>query len=406
MQKPQVILPPSDPELILAGLHTPQGAFDPYPFYAQLRDCAPVYRGPGTGGLWFLSKWADANAMLRSRAPILSGNPCFAKSPGMQRFADFIMFKDPPDHTKLRALAIQVFTPRLGERIQPFIETLVDRTLDGLAGFDRFEFIQDFAFKLPGAVIGHMFGVPPEDQKMVDGWIRTQAMGLGPGMREDLIAAIDQSTLSLQDYLRDLSRARCKAPGDDMLSQLLQASVDGERLDERELVALLNVLISAGTETTQNLLGAALYALLNAPEQMRLLRESTAFDRTCADEFIRFDGPALVSNVRFAFEDCEFSGVRIRTGEPVIALLAAANRDPAVFAAPNALDITRRPNPHLGFIAGIHACLGARLARAEIAVAIPRLVRRFPLLTLIEPPDYAIGAGAFRAMKAMHVAIG
>lgn len=316
------------------------------------------------------------------------------------------MFKDPPEHTKLRALAIQVFTPRLGAKMRGAIERLVDDILRDLENCDRFEFIGDFAFKLPGAAIGQMLGVPASDHKMVDSWIRTQARGLGPGMREDLIASVDYSTLKLQSYLLDLSRERRKAPGDDMLSQLIQAKIDDYALSELELVALLNVLISAGTETTQNLLGTALYALLNAPDQMQRLRESTEFDRHCVDEFIRFDGPALVSNVRFAFEDCEFSGVKIAKGEPVIAVLAAANRDPSIFAAPDKLDVGRKPNPHLGFIAGIHSCLGAPLARAEVAAAIPRLVRRFPKLSLIEPPSFAIGAGAFRAMTRMDVAIG
>lgn len=401
-----------DPEAILADLRTSQGVQDPYPLYAELRITAPVYRGPGTGGLWLLSNWSDCNAMLRSRAfgnlpgaPLITTHPCFEKSEGYRRFADFIMFKDPPEHTRLRAIAVQIFTPRLGERIRPLIDGMVEDILDDLQQRDEIEFIADVAFRLPGAVIAQMLGVPPDDQKMLDQWIRTQAQGLGPGMSESLIPGIDDSTLNLQAYLLELSRARRKAPRDDMLSQLLAAEIDGARLDDHELVALLNVMISAGTETTQNLLGAAVHALLQAPDQLAFLRDNESSDRTCVDEFIRYDGPALVSNVRFAFEDCEFSGVQIKKSEPVIAILAAANRDPAAFAQPDALDIARKPNPHLGFAAGIHACLGAPLARAEVAIAIPRFVRRFPKLRLLEKPEYQVGAGAFRAMNAMRLAL-
>jgi cytochrome P450 len=404
-----------DPEEILRQINAPEGVADPHPLYEQLRKTAPVYRGPGTGGLWFLSKWANCNDLLRSRAfgngpgaPLLRNNPCFQKSAALQRFPDFIMFKDPPVHTRLRSWAVQVFTPRLGNKIAPVIGSLVDDALRDLEGRSEFEFIADFAFKLPGAVMGRLLGVPPEDQKHIDGWIRTQALGLGPGMREDLIPSVDRATVDLQNYLLDLCRVREKAPGDDMLSQLIQTQPpmpanepsNAETTKEQDLTAMLNVLISAGTETTQNLLGTALYALLRAPDQMRLLQNSTEYDRSCVEEFIRFDGPALISNVRFAFEDYEFSGVQIKAGDPVVAVLAAGNRDPDKFSEPNSLDIRRQPNPHLGFAAGIHACLGAPLARAETAAAIPQLVRRFPRLSLIEAPAFTVGAGAF-----MRVAI-
>jgi cytochrome P450 len=402
-----------DPEAVLALLRTPEGVFNPYPYYNRLREIAPVYRGPGTGGLWFLTSWEDCNAMMRSKtfgngpdAPVITHSPFYAKSKGLQRFADFIMFKDPPDHTRLRSYAVQVFTSRIGDKIQPYIDEVIEGILNDLDGRKEFEFVADFAFKLPGTVISEMLGVPREDHAMVDRWIRTQAQGLGPHLREEIIGEVDESTLLLQDYLLRLSRERRKNLGDDMMSQLITAKADGVGMDERELIAMLNVLLSAGTETTQNLLGGALYALLKFPDQMKRVQESDAFDRTSVDEFMRYDGPALISNVRFAFAPAEFSGQKIAPGEPSIAILAAANHDPAKFDDPEGLDVGRKPNLHLGFAAGIHVCLGAPLARPEVAAAIPRLVRRFPKLSLIEPPSYKVGAGAFRAQTEMRVAIG
>jgi cytochrome P450 len=295
---------------------------------------------------------------------------------------------DPPDHTRLRGLVNQAFTPSTVAKIRPRTEQVAGELLDAVA--DRggtFDLVDDLAYPLPMTIICELLDVPDADRARFSEWSRALARAVDPSilLTPEIQRAIEEAGAELLVYLGALFEARRRAPGDDLLSSLIAASDEGDRLDEAELLAMTMLLLIAGHETTMNLIGNGMLALLRHPDQLALVRSGTVSMRSAVDELLRFDAPVQITQ-RTARESIEVGGQTLARGEQVIVLLGAANRDPDVFAEPDRLDVARNDHRHLAFGGGIHHCLGAALARSEGEVAIRALVDRFEHIEIAGEP--------------------
>jgi unspecific monooxygenase len=299
-----------------------------------------------------------------------------------------LLFMDPPDHTRLRNLVARAFTPRRIEGLRAATEAITAELLDAM-GSDGgpVDLIQAFAYPLPVRVICNLLGIPEADEAVFTGWSRGIARSLDPTvLRSPAIdAAIEQARSELRAYLGELLEARRKNPGDDLLSGLALVEADGDRISSGEVLSLAVLLLVAGHETTVNLIGNGVLALLRAPEQLALLQRSPDLVGAAVDELLRFDGPVQITQ-RIATEDMEVVGCQVRRGDEILLVLGAANRDPAVFAEPYRLDVTRDARRHVGFGGGIHHCLGAVLARMETQIALAALLDRFGRIELAGTP--------------------
>ncbi|MFV0135428.1 cytochrome P450 family protein [Streptomyces sp. HMX87] len=382
-----------DPELF-----TWEFATDPYPAYAWLREHAPVHRTKLPSGVeaWLVTRYADARQALAdqrlSKNPLHHADDAERKSktgiPG-ERSANLmshLLNIDPPDHTRLRRLVSKAFTPRRVAEFAPRVQELTDRLIDDFAAKGSADLIHEFAFPLPIYAICDLLGVPKEDQDDLRDWAGMMIRH-GGGPR----GGVARSVKKIRGYLADLIHRKRSALGDDLISGLIRASDHGEHLTEDEAAAMCFVLLFAGFETTINLIGNGTHALLQHPAQRLLLQQALAQgdDRLLAtgvEELLRYDGPVELATWRYATQPLEIGGEEISQGDPVLVVLAAANRDPARFDAPDTLDLTRRDNPHLGYGHGIHYCLGAPLARLEGHTALATLLRRLPDLRLAVDP--------------------
>ncbi len=369
---------------------------DPFPRYARMRATAPVVRvtaGRRQGAAWLVPRYADvqellrddrfakkpANAMTREqlrRAPTLPGGP-------FRPLQEGLLNVDPPQHTRLRALVHKAFTPRMVERMRADVEVLTEELLDAALHKGDVDLITDLANPLPLTVVGRILGVPGEDQvRFQRGWqVLSSAADGRPGGALRAVPAV----LGMMRLLRGLVRARASAPRDDLISALVAAREGDDALTEDEILAMIVILLSAGHETTVNLIASGTLALLQHPDQLARLRDDPGLGRTATEELLRFVAPAETATERYPREDLVIGGVRIPRGELVLAGIASANRDEAVFADPDRLDLGRDPNPHLAFGKGIHYCVGAPLARMEGEIAIAALLRRAPHLRLAIP---------------------
>ncbi|MHA6762556.1 cytochrome P450 family protein [Streptacidiphilus sp. PAMC 29251] len=394
MHKPPAAVPAA-PELF-----TWEFATDPYPAYAWLREHAPVHRTTLPSGVeaWLVTRYADARQALAD--PRLSKNPGHhGQSSGRtgipgERGADLmthLLNIDPPDHTRLRRLVAKAFTPRTVAGFEPRVREITDRLIDGFAANGSADLIHEFAFPLPIYAICDLLGVPPEDQDDFRDWAGMMIRH-GGGPR----GGVARSVKKMRTYLAELiHRKRADLAsgqaGDDLISGLIRASDHGEHLTENEAAAMAFILLFAGFETTVNLIGNGLYALLTHPEQRARLQASldrgeTGLLGTAVEELLRYDGPVELATWRYATTPVSIGGQDIATGDPVLVVLAAADRDPSRFDQPELLDLARRDNPHLGFGHGIHYCIGAPLARLEAQYALAALLRRLPDLTLAAAP--------------------
>jgi cytochrome P450 len=375
-------------------LLTPAYLADPYPYYHQLRCEAPVYWSEAMEA-WLLTRYGDAEATLRDPR-LVSGTRIAAAvrqlpetvQPEVQALEGHIStwmgFIDPPDHTRLRALVSNAFTPRMIRGLGPRIQTIVDELLDRVQEAGRMDLIADFAFPLPAIVIAEMLGLPPEDREQFKQWSNDVMAFLGTGRsRVDVARRAQQGVYALKDYLRGIFRQRRQLPREDLISALLVVEEEGDRLSEEEMFGMCVFLLVAGHETTLALIGNGMLALLRNPEQKQMLQENPGLIDSAVEEFLRYDSP-IQHQTRVAREDFELEGQRILRGDRVLPMLGAANRDPAQFADPDRLDIRRQPNPHLAFGYGIHFCLGAPLARLEGQIAIHTILRRLPRMQLTD----------------------
>ncbi|MEU5128710.1 cytochrome P450 family protein [Streptomyces mobaraensis] len=380
-------------------LFTWEFASDPYPAYAWLREHAPVHRTALPSGVeaWLVTRYADARQALAdqrlSKNPVHHSEAAHGKGkvgiPG-ERSANLmthLLNIDPPDHTRLRRLVSKAFTPRRVAEFAPRVQELTDRLIDGFAARGEADLIHEFAFPLPIYAICDMLGVPPEDQDDFRDWAGMMIRH-GGGPR----GGVARSVKRMRTYLAELIHRKREDLGDDLISGLIRASDHGEHLTENEAAAMAFILLFAGFETTVNLIGNGTYALLRNPgERERLQRALAAGDEslleTGVEELLRYDGPVELATWRFATRDVTIGGQRIAEGDPVLVVLAAADRDPERFAEPDTLDLARSDNQHLGYGHGIHYCLGAPLARLEGRTALATLLRRLPDLRLSADPD-------------------
>ncbi|MEV6313937.1 cytochrome P450 [Streptomyces sp. NPDC051776] len=399
---------PTSPDLF-----TWEFAADPYPAYAWLREHSPVHwtRLPSGVSAWLVTRYADAKQALAD--PRLSKNPArhqerssteapagtagrsaHAKGkvgiPG-ERSAELmthLLNIDPPDHTRLRRLVSKAFTPRRVAEFGPRVQELTDRLIDVFAKRGEADLIHEFAFPLPIYAICDMLGVPAEDQDDFRDWAGMMIRH-GGGPR----GGVARSVKKMRWYLAELIHRKRADLGDDLISGLIRASDHGEHLTEGEAAAMAFILLFAGFETTVNLIGNGTYALLRNSGQRELLNRALvggdeALLASAVEELLRYDGPVEIATWRFATEPVVIGGQRVATGDPVLVVLAAADRDPARFTDPDTLDLARRDNQHLGYGHGIHYCLGAPLARLEAQTALATLFRRLPDVRLAaEPTD-------------------
>lgn len=399
--------------LSFSNLKRPEVRADPYPFYAQLRAQDPVHWEEELG-FWMLTRYADIAAVYN--------DPRFSRAQGLKRgyerlpeseqviakpvyhsFSKTMFYADPPYHTHLRGLVNNAFTPNAVEGMRPHIQRIVDDLLDAVQDKDGFDAIHDLAHPLPILVIAQMLGLPAEERLRFKQWSDDLFAILGsvPHTPE----AMERAALSLEEltsYLTELSAARRLEPRGDILSALLSAVEHGERLTQEELVANVTILLSAGHETTSNLIGNGLLALLNNPDQMQKLREKPKLAASAVEEMMRYDNPVQIA-YRSAAEDVEIGGKCIQKGQLVNSILAAGNRDPERYSEPDRFNVTRAEGRHLGFGLGIHFCIGAPLVRLEARIAFNTILRRFPELHLgterLEWQEHPI----FRGVKSLPV---
>ncbi|OKH98722.1 cytochrome [Streptomyces sp. CB02056] len=366
---------------------TPEARRDPYPLYARMRRESPVHRSDQ--GIWYLTRYADIEAALgdlrlsndrdrMTRAYSALGGDLKALSRLTDRLGRVMTNTDPPDHSRLRKLANRAFTARRVEALRDGVQGIVDRLVDEAVAAGRsMDLIEAVAAPLPMSVVCELFGIPEEDRPRVKGWFRRFGR-----LTEDIDkseAAIDQ----YEEYLSGLIRERRRAPGDDLISALVATQAQDERLTDSELLSTCFVLITAGDETTANLINNGVLALLRHPDQLARLRADPGLIRGAVEELARYD-TVTQAIVRVVAEDLEIGGRKLREGELAYLFLAAANRDPDRFEDPDRLDLTRPGNRHLTFGHGPHFCLGGPLAKLQAEVAIGTLVRRLPGLRLAD----------------------
>ena len=371
----------------------PKWSVNPFPHYARLRDDAPIHWSQmGKMGFWVVARHADCLAMLRDRRvssdtlnvpegfrrPI-DDDPLAAARLDMRPF----LFRDPPDHSRLRGLLVKAFTPKVVESLRDRAQHMVDELLEDVLAAGEVDLLEEFASPLPVRVICDLLGVPAEDWDRFREWSDAMARGLDPDflLSDEIVAARDIAVVQFAGYFYDLLADRRKHLGGDLLSRLIEVEEEGSVLTEAEMLSTCILLLVAGHETAAILLSGGTLALLQHPDQMEQFRSDPAVQRTAIEEMLRYVTPVQMT-ARAMTEDAEFGGVHFAAGDYAILLLASANRDPRQFDDPERFDITRTPNNHLGLGFGIHHCLGAPLARMESQVALATLVRRAPRMTL------------------------
>ena len=387
---------------VLSELGTPEGRADPYPVYARLRDLAPVYCAET--GLAYLTRYDDCVAVIRDTRMRAQNaewmdtvRPGWRDHPGLRITTESFLFRDPPDHTRLRRLVSGTFTQRKAEDVRDFVAGLVDRALDRVADTGGDGSIVDLheilAATLPIAVVGKVIGVPEADQPVLREPLEGLRLAVDGSLDDKTVEVIDQAATALLSYFADLVDERRRSPRDDLASLLvairdhdLNGADGSSHLTVDELLQALILIFSAGIESMVDLLLNGLAALLADPGQADLLRASPALAPRAVEETLRYDAPVQAMG-RIPPTDVVIGGVRVPAGRLVLLMLGAANRDPARFAAPDTFDLRRTGVTPLSFGGGAHHCLGAPLARLEAAMFLPALLARFPAVRPAGPPE-------------------
>ena len=411
--------PATPPPGLPNPFQNPQLLADPYPLLAMLRANNPVFRAPIPGhdgpGVWLLTRYADCHDVLRDAERCFSADRRTAaivqenidRLPvsvlGGPEGLRSMLLMDPPDHTRVRGLVNKAFTPRRVAGLGPRIEKLVGELLDEAEAAGEFDLIHDFAEPLPAIVIAELLGVPAGDHRRFRRW-SSQLIGLlGRGPWESA-PDFEEALKPLLDYLRAAIAERRAAPGDDLISAMIQAQEERDALTDQELLATSFLLLLAGHETTTNLIGNGTYALLRNPEQLERLRQEPELVDNAVEELLRFDTP-VQATARVTLRDVEIGGQPIARDALVFTLIGAANRDPAVYDEPDRLDLARPDIRHLSFGFGTHFCLGAPLARLEARHAFRALASRYPALRLATDEPERRPNPLLRGFKALPVAV-
>jgi hypothetical protein len=381
---------------------------DPFPTYHLLRRLDPVHRNPDNS--YFLTRYDDVAAIYRD--PRFSSDKQAAFKPKFGDGALFghhttsLVFRDPPDHTRLRKLIAPAFMPRPLAALAPKIDSVVDQLLDHAEEMGEMDLITDLAGALPIEVVGDMLGVPLEDRGPLRGWSLAILGALEPNISPETLAIGNRAVEEFTEYLRSLIAHRRQHPNDDpsdILGDLIAALDGDDKISEYELLQNCIFLLNAGHETTTNLVGNGIACLLENPGEMQRLREEPTLIKTAVEEFLRFESSNQIGN-RVTLDTVTIGDVEIPLGTQVALSIGGANRDPAQFPDPDRLDIGRTPNRHLAFAGGIHACAGMTLARMEGQSAINRLLARFP--NLRRDGDFVRGGRArFRGYASFPVAL-
>jgi len=402
-------------------LERPEFRADPFPTYAEMRRRAPVYPHllpPGqtvfnAGTAWYVTRYDDVVAVLRDHQRFARDfqravspeqlREMVPLPPIMRAFTDNMVNRDEPEHRRLRALINKAFSPRMIQDLRGEIETITAGLIDRVAARGEMELVEDYAYPIPTTVITELLGLPAEDYPLL-----REFSTLAPPASEEDFEPTARILEQAMGYFAVKFEEKQRNPGDDLTTALVQAEIDGDRLDESNRFAMVMLLLVAGYTTTAHLIGNATLALLQHPDQLELLKRDPSLIESAVEELLRYDGPMETALMRWATEDVEMRGQTIRRGDLVFAVLAAANRDPEVFPDPNRLDLTRsrEEGRHVAFGSGIHFCLGAHLARLETQVALDTLFRRLPDLRLAVPADQLCrhDAPPTRGLEALPVA--
>jgi cytochrome P450 len=394
----------NETEIASPDLASPRFKADPHPFYARLREEAPVWRTtlPDKRTAWSVTRYEDVAGVLKDDR--LAKNPLNAQDPEQRAESQWVpgflepleqnmLDLDDPDHRRLRALVSKAFTPRLIERLRGRIEAICRELLDAMEPRGRTELVRDYALPLPATVIAELLGIPAKDQRSFHRWSnRIVSISSGRDVWKALPAA-----LAFVRYLRKMSERRRISPEDDLMSALVQAEEAGDRLSQDELLAMSFLLLVAGHETTVNLIASGTLALLEHPDQMEKLEDDPLLIKPAVEELLRYTSPVEIATERYASQDLDILSTKIPRGGLVLAVLGSANRDEQHFEDPDTLDLARDPNRHLAFgRGGVHHCLGAPLARMEGQIAISALLQRFPNLHLdVDPGSLRWRRGIF-----------
>lgn len=376
----------------------PEVIANPYPIYSHYRETDPVHWGMAAkrqlAGAWYLFRYQDVMQVLEDKrfgreghkvrddidtAPVPKAYKGFSSM-----VSNWMVFRDPPNHTRLRLLVNKAFSPKTLENLRPAIVAITDELLERVQGRKEIDLVDDFAFPLPVMVIAALLGVDPEDRFDFREWAlalqHASASRLTPST--EVYEQAEAATQAFIEYFKNAIANRHNQPRNDLITALAKARYEGDKLNDEEILATCIHLLTAGHETTINLIAKGTLALLRNPKQLELLRSHPEMMPSAVEELIRYDSPVQMLS-RWAYEDVEVGGKLIRRGDSVGLLLGSANHDPRRFDNPDLLDIQRQDNKHCGFGGGIHFCLGSALARAEAQISLNILINRFPQLHLI-----------------------
>lgn len=379
---------------------------DPYPFYHRLRSADPVHWLPTPsplGGMWLVTRYEDAAGVLKDRR--LSKDPAKAMPAAAQtQDTRSMLFRDPPDHTRLRAMVADAFTPKVVAGLRPHIEEITNYLLERVESRGEMDVIADLALPLPVIVIAELLGVPEDDREKFRTWSEDVIQGSDAAYSdEQRRQRSEQANIELAKYFQDLVGLRREVPQDDLISRLIEVEDSQGKLSEQDLIATCVLLVIAGHETTVNLLGNGTLALLRHPDQLEWVRADVSLIPNAIEEMLRYDSPVQRATFRCTTEPVEIGERLIEPDQQVSAVIGAANRDPEQFPDPDRFEVKRTPNRHLAFGRGVHFCLGASLARTEGEIAFRMLLERLPELELaVSTPTWRANT-VFRGLRELPV---
>lgn len=401
----------TDPAALFDVILDPRRRGELYPYLDRLREIESLHRTAALHGrpAWMISSFADALAVLSNKSLVSDARNAeiFDTGPGGARFyamvKQLLLYTDPADHARIRALLARHFTPRAVAKYQPLMQSVVDDLLDRAAEMGRVDLVTDLAYSLPTAVICDILGIPREDLPVFHTWLNDFARrGDVSGIDAEVERRGEESVIGFTDYFTRLIADRRAAPRDDLMTVLVQTEDENGRLSDDELVALCILMIQAGHETTADMIGLATLALLRHPDQLTLLREDPRLLRNAIEELLRYDGSNQLVQ-RVSYEDFQLGDVTIRAGEVCSILTGAAGRDPARFTHPDRVDVRREEIQHFAFGHGSHVCLGSALARNELSAMLGSLIARFPDMQLVDDEVEYRDSLVLRGLKHLHV---